>query len=332
MYQPASRVLSMLEMLQSRPGITGGEIAERLEVDRRTVRRYITTLQDLGVPVNGVRGRHGGYVLRPGYRLPPLMLTDDEALAVSLGLLISSQLGLSIAQGSTESASAKLSRVLPVPLREQARAIRDVVSLTIAPADAVVDGELIGCLSGAAGKGRRVRLDYLTYQRISSQRDVDPYGLVYLTDRWYMVGYCHLREDTRMFRLDRIERYRLLETTFKPPQAFDCLKFATDALATMPGNWSVSVRLELPLSAACERIPPTHGVLTADGDATLLQLTADNLDRTARFLVGLDCRFYVIEPEELRSRLRYLARQIEQMAADCDESACVESELICGRL
>ena len=318
MYQPASRVLSILELLQSRPGITGAEIAERLEVDRRTVRRYITTLQDLGVPVHGVRGRHGGYVLRPGgarwARLPPLMLTNDEALAVNLGLLISSQLGISIAPDSTASASAKLARVLPVQLREQAQAIRDVVSLTLPPADATVDGRLLGALSGAAGQGRRVRIEYRSWRLEATRREVDPYGLVYLTDRWYLVGYCHLRDDLRMFRLDRVARHRVLETPFERPEDFDCLGYAVDALATMPGHWRVTVRLELPIEGARERVPPTHGVLTADGDGTLLTFTASNLDVTARFLVGLECAFTVIEPEELRERLRYLARQIERMA------------------
>src|SRR5690606_2874133 len=121
MYQPTSRVLTVLELLQARPGISGAELAERLEVDRRTVRRYITTLQDLGVPVEGTRGRHGGYRLRPGYKLPPLMLTDDEALAVNLGLLLSRRLGLTIDETSAERGSSTLRRGLPLPLRRPAR-------------------------------------------------------------------------------------------------------------------------------------------------------------------------------------------------------------------
>lgn len=316
MYQPASRVLTVLELLQSRPGISGVEIAERLEVDRRTVRRYITTLQDLGVPVHGVRGRHGGYVLRPGYRLPPLMLTDEEAIAVNLGLLISSQLGISIAPDSTESASAKLARVLPVPMREQARAIRDVVSLTLPAAETKVDGTLLGDLSSAAGQCHRVRIEYQTRRLETSQREIDPYGLVYVTGRWYLVGYCHLREDLRMFRLDRIAGHRVLETDFEPPEDFDCLGYAIDALATAPGHWRLSVWLDLPVEGARERVPLTYGVLTADGDGTLWRYAAFDLDAMARFLVGLGCRFSVHEPEELRDRLRYLARQIERMADD----------------
>ncbi|MEZ4570559.1 MAG: HTH domain-containing protein [Thermomicrobiales bacterium] len=114
MYQPASRVLTVLELLQSRPGISGTEIARRLEVDRRTVRRYITTLQDLGVPVRGVRGRHGGYRLQPGFRLPPLMLTDDEALAVSLGS----------SAGSSGYRSILIRRTAPAPNSRESRRSR----------------------------------------------------------------------------------------------------------------------------------------------------------------------------------------------------------------
>ncbi|MEZ4521955.1 MAG: YafY family protein [Thermomicrobiales bacterium] len=316
MYQPASRVLTVLELLQSRPGISGTEIARRLEVDRRTVRRYITTLQDLGVPVRGVRGRHGGYRLQPGFRLPPLMLTDDEALAVSLGLLLSRQLGISIDPDSTDSASAKLARVLPIPLGEQSRAIQEVVRLALpAASETRVDGALIGALSKATGQHRRVQLRYRAWQGEESRREIDPYGLVYLMQRWYLVGYCHLRDDLRMFRLDRIAHCRTLETTFAPPHGFDCLEFATRSIASMPGHWPVSVRLDLPLEAARERIPATHGTLAADGRSTIYRCTVDDLDSMARYLVGLGCRFTVLEPDDLRSRLRYLARQIERFAA-----------------
>jgi predicted DNA-binding transcriptional regulator YafY len=317
MYQPASRILTVLELLESRPGISGPEIAERLEVDHRTVRRYITTLQDLGVPVHGVRGRHGGYRLRPGYKLPPLMLTNDEALAVSLGLLLSQRLGLSLDPGSTESASAKLARVLPIQLREQARAIREVVSVAHPAADTQVESDMVGLLSKAAGQHRRVDLHYRAWPNVESHREVDPYGLVYLIRRWYLVGYCHLRRDLRMFRLDRIERCRARDAGFESPEGFDCLDFATRAIASMPGTWTVRVQLDLPFEAARERVPPTHGTLTADGNqTTLFDCTADDLDALARFLIGLDCAFAVIEPDELRARLHYLARQIERMAAN----------------
>src|SRR5919205_3706811 len=113
MYHPTTRVLTVLELLQALPRLSGAELAERLEVDRRTVRRYVSMLQELGVPVESEAGRYGGYRLRPGYKLPPMMFTEEEALALSLGLLLSRRLGLSEAAPAIEGALAKLDRVLP---------------------------------------------------------------------------------------------------------------------------------------------------------------------------------------------------------------------------
>src|SRR5262245_42651045 len=122
MYHPTTRVLAVLELLQARGRITGAELAQRLEVDVRTARRYVETLQDLGIPVEGERGRYGAYRLRPGFRLPPLMLTEDEALAVVLGLLAARRLGLGAATPSVESTLAKIGRVLPAAVRERVKA------------------------------------------------------------------------------------------------------------------------------------------------------------------------------------------------------------------
>ena len=125
MYHPTTRVLTILELLQARPGMSGTAIAEQLEVDRRTVRRYITMLQDLGIPIETTRGPHGGYRLRPGFKLPPLMLADDEALAVTLSLIAAQRQGVSIDPLATAGALAKIERVLPNALRERLQAVRD---------------------------------------------------------------------------------------------------------------------------------------------------------------------------------------------------------------
>lgn len=132
MYHPTTRVLAVLELLQSRPGMTGAALAARLEVDRRTVRRYITMLQDLGVPVEGERGPEGGYALRPGARLPPLMLSDDEALAVSLGLLAARRQGL-VDPLAAEGAAAKIERVLPEAPRRRLKALQSIMAYAPTP-------------------------------------------------------------------------------------------------------------------------------------------------------------------------------------------------------
>ena len=138
MYHPTTRVLTVLDVLQSRGSVTAAELAGRMEVDVRTVRRYVAMLQEIGIPVEGLSGRHGGYRLRPGYRLPPLMLANDEALAVTLGLLFARRFGLSGAAPATEGALAKIERVLPEALRLQVRALADALVLDrpAAPPDA----------------------------------------------------------------------------------------------------------------------------------------------------------------------------------------------------
>src|SRR3954447_4620476 len=128
-YHPTTRVLTVLELLQARGRLSGPEIAERLEVDLRTVRRYVTMLQDLGIPVEAERGRHGGYRLRPGYRLPPLVFTDDEALALTLGLLSARRLGLMTTPATVESALAKLERVLPADVRARVAAVQQTLTI-----------------------------------------------------------------------------------------------------------------------------------------------------------------------------------------------------------
>src|SRR5215217_1175316 len=133
MYHPTTRVLTVLELLQAHESISGPNLAARLEVNIRTVRHYITLLQDLGIPIEAERGRQGGYRLRPGFKLPPLMLTEDEALAVTLGLLAARRLGLAAAAPAVEGALAKLERVLPAAVGERVRTVQEALGFTLAP-------------------------------------------------------------------------------------------------------------------------------------------------------------------------------------------------------
>src|SRR5918994_614578 len=142
MHRPTARVLTTLELLQARR-MTGSELARRLEVDGRTVRRYVATLQDMGIPVEGERGRYGAYRLRPGYKMPPLMFTDEEALGLSLGLLAARQLGLAGVAPAVEGALAKVERVMPEALRERVRALQETVSIAAARPQAPARSEAL---------------------------------------------------------------------------------------------------------------------------------------------------------------------------------------------
>src|SRR5581483_5010032 len=147
MYSPVTRLLPVLDLLQSRPRGTAAQLAERLEVNARSARSYIVMLQDLGIPVEAERGRYGGYRLRPGYKLPPLMWTEDEALAVTLGLRAAQRMGLAQTLPTVESALAKVERVLPTALRERVQAVQEMVVLDVEQANAATRTEHVALLS-----------------------------------------------------------------------------------------------------------------------------------------------------------------------------------------
>ena len=314
MYSPATRLLTLLELLQSRPGRTAAQLADRLEVDSRSVRRYVTMLQDMGIPIVAERGRYGGYRLLPGYKLPPLMLSNDEAIAVTLGLLAADRLGLAGAVPAVEGALAKVERVLPAEVRERVRAVQGSVTLDLAGETAFPELQHFLALSEAAHSRRRVQMRYQRPDAAPTERAFDCYGLVYHAGRWYAVGYCHLRAEVRVFRLDRIAAVEAKEMTFVRPDGFDCLEFAIARFAAMPDTWLVEALLDTTIEAVRASIPPSFATLEETREGILLRTYDSNLTHTARFLVGLGCRFRVLQPLELREALRQLADDITVMA------------------
>jgi predicted DNA-binding transcriptional regulator YafY len=312
MAHPTTRILALLELLQARPGLTGPEIARRLEIDERTVRRYASRLVDLGIPVVAERGRYGGYRLLPGYRLPPLMLDDDEATAVVLGLVAGRALGLATTTTgvAAESALAKLQRVLPAALRERVAAVESSLGLTLperggrAPETAIVLA-----LAAAAHQRRRVRIRYASYRGEASERDLDPYGLVVHGGRWYVTGHDHRRGEVRTFRLDRITGASLTDSRFDPPpDDFDPVRSVTQSLARVPYAHEVEVVFTgVGVDEVRRRIARTVGSLTAVEDGVLFQTRAERLDGMAQLLAGLGWPFAIRKPDDLRTAVRDLA-------------------------
>lgn len=314
MYSPTTRVLTVLELLQSRHRITGAELAERLSVDVRTIRRYVAMLEDLGIPVMAERGRYGAYRLMPGFKLPPLMFTEDEALAITLGLLAARRMGLAMAAPAVEGALAKVERVLPAAVRERLQGMQSVLTLDLASPESTPANGVVLAFSTAAQQSRRLRLRYRT-GGVETEREIDPYGLVYRTGKWYAAGYCHLRHGLRTFRLDRVLAVDPRDETFERPAGFDTLAYVLDTLATMPwGAWTVRVLLRTSLEHARYKIPPETGALIETPEGIELRCTVEDLEWMARFLVGLGCPFTVQDPPELRDALRTLAAHILQMA------------------
>lgn len=312
MSRSTTRVLTVLELLQTHGRMSGSQLAERLEVDRRTVRRYIAMLEELGIPITAERGRDGAYLLVTGFKLPPMMFTDDEALALSVGLLAARGLGLAEAAPAVASAQAKLERVMPVNLKRRVRAVDETVTLdlsrpTAAPA---ADNAALAALSSAAQRQQRVSLHYASAQRVQSTRELDPYGLAYRGGRWYVVGHCHLRGGLRSFRLDRISEVRPLEWHFERPEGFDALAHLTFSLATLPRAYATEVLLHTDLATARRQLHASFGTLEPLGEGVLLRGQTEELPWFARELCRLPFSFEVRGPPALREALEAHAQQL----------------------
>ncbi|TDC77690.1 YafY family transcriptional regulator [Actinomadura sp. 7K507] len=304
----------MLELLQANPRIGGAELARRLGVDERTVRRYAARLEDLGVPVVADRGRHGGYRLMPGYKLPPLMLTDDEATAVVLGLLAGRRMGLP--GQATESALAKVERVLPAALRDRVQALRDTLGFTLAARDAAApDTGAVLTLAAAARERRRVRLRYRSWKGEETLRDLDTYGLVFHSGRWYVTGHDHRSGEVRTFRVDRVVSAEPGSAGYEIPGGVDPVQHVTRSLARVPYAHEVEVLLETGLAEARRRIPASTATLTEEDGGVLMVTRAERLDGMARMLAGLGFPFVIRRPAELRGHVRALARTLDEQSA-----------------
>jgi predicted DNA-binding transcriptional regulator YafY len=277
------------------------------------VRRYIAMLQEIGLPVETVRGPAGGYRLRPGYKLPPLMFTDEEAVALTLGLAGLARLGLALDPATVAGAQAKLERVLPAALRGRVQALEAGVAVAPAPPDAPAEGALVALLGQAAGDGRRVRLRYRS-DRGESDRAVDPYGVALWSRAWYLVGHCHLRGGTRLFRLDRVLAAETMAETFAAPPDFDPYAYVARAMIAYPGQWPVRLLLRMPLAEARRSTLAAYGTLTPTADGVLYDGRFEDLDGLARWLILLRHPVVVHEPPELRAALRALAREVAALA------------------
>jgi predicted DNA-binding transcriptional regulator YafY len=317
MYHPTTRVLTVLELLQAHRQMSGPKLAERLEVDVRSVRRYIMMLQDLGIPIEAQRGRYGTYRLLRGFKMPPLLFTEDEALALTLGLLAARRLGMAVAAPAVEGALAKIDRVLPEALRERVQALQETLVLTSSLSEgsrSSPDSSVVLTLSTATQQEKRVWMRYRSSQAEETERAVDPYGLIFHAGLWYTIGYCHLRQDLRMFRLDRVLQAELLEETFTRPPGFDSLYHLRRSMASMPGTWKVEVLLAMPWEEAERQVPPTLAMLEQVQGGVVLRCYTQELDWMAHFLVSLRCPLVVREPPELHEALRALAAEIAQLA------------------
>jgi predicted DNA-binding transcriptional regulator YafY len=316
MPRPTTRVLTVLELLQARGRISGTELANELGVDGRTLRRYIAMLEELGIPIVSERGRYGGYALVAGFKLPPMMFTDEEASALALGLLAARGLGLTEAAVAVASAQAKLERVMPLSLRHRVRLTDETIALELPRAQAIAgDGAALRFLSAAAQSRQRVHLRYRAAKNEISARDFDTYGLAWRGGRWYAVGHCHLRHGLRSLRIDRIESVQPLPLSFARPEGFDALGYLAQSIATLPRAHQIEVLLHTDLVTARREVFAGIGLLEPFGTRVLLRAQADDLDWFARELSRLPFDFAVRAPDALRAAVSACARRLLRMAA-----------------
>jgi len=315
MERPTTRVLALLELLQARGRVSGPELAQRLRVDGRTVRRYIAVLEELGIPITSERGRDGGYLLVAGFKLPPMMFTDEEALALSVGLLAARSLGLADAAPAVASAQAKLERVMPTPLKRRVRAVDETVSLELSRSNSGAGSSAaLMTLSTAAQVRQRVHLHYRSAAGEASERDFDPYGLAWRGGRWYVVGHCHLRNGVRSFRLDRIEGVQAVPASFRRPERFDALGHLVRSIATLPRGHTIEALLYTDLRTAQRELFDAIGILEPVDSGVLLHAQADDLAWFARELARLPFDYEIRAPDALRTALRACGRRLDRLA------------------
>jgi predicted DNA-binding transcriptional regulator YafY len=315
MYHPTTRVLAVLELLQTHAQLSGADIAARLGIDTRTVRRYIVTLEEIGIPITSRRGRDGGYALMAGFKLPPMMFTDDEALALSVGLLAARGLALAEAAPAAASAQAKLERIMPAELKRRVRAVSQTVRLDFSgPSTAPSANQVLVALSSAALAQQRVLLHYRGQDGARSEREVDPYGLALRGGCWYLVGLCRLRGGMRSFRLDRIASVAPRPLTFARPAGFDALAYLRESIAGITRAHAIEVILKTDLQSASAHFFDEIGFFEPTADGVRLRGQADDLDWFARQLCAAPFDARIVAPDALRASVAALAGRLAAMA------------------
>lgn len=314
MPRPTARVLALLELLQSGGTRTVGDLADRLGVDERTVRRYVAHLLELDIPVESVRGRYGGYRLGPGYRLPPLMLTDDEAVAVLVGLVGGAQPDTGTSRTAAESATAKIRRVLPKPLAARLDALLHTAHFAgrAHPGPATETNVLL-LVAEAARDRRAIHIVHAGRTGRTSERTIQPYGVVAHAGHWYLTGHDTVRQEVRTFRLDRVIAAKPGSGVFEVPANFRPQDEVLGALAQTPWRHLVSVLVHAGSDAIQSRLALGLATITQLSDKpgwTRVEIRAEHLDWVPGVLATLAADFVIEGPDELRDHVLTLAQRL----------------------
>ncbi|WP_433346563.1 helix-turn-helix transcriptional regulator [Micromonospora sp. CA-111912] len=311
MLETSARLLRLLGLLQTPRDWAGTELAQRLEIDVRTVRRDIQKLRDLGYPVHATPGA-AGYRLGAGTQLPPLLLDDDEAVAVAIGLRTAASGTVTGIEDTSLRALAKLEQVLPSRLRHRVNLLHSV-TVTVPATGPTVDPDVLVAIATACRDHQRLRFDYRRHDGTSSVRDAEPHRLVHSGRRWYLIGWDTDRSDWRTYRVDRIQPRIPTGPRFTPRPAPDpdFATYLTHGVSTASYRYQAKITLYASAEAAAERIAPTVGVIEAvDSHTCMLHTGSNSLDEIAVYVALFGFRFRIHEPPELITHIRGLATRL----------------------
>ena len=306
--------MKLLSLLQTRRDWPGGELAQRLGVSGRTVRRDVERLRELGYPVDAVTGPTGGYRLHAGTAMPPLLLDDDEAVAIAVGLRTAAGASVAGIEETSIRALVKLEQVLPSHLRRRVNALGSVLA-TLPASGPMVDPEALTTIASACRDRERLRFAYRGRDATESRRCVEPHTLVNLGRRWYLVAWDCDREDWRTFRVDRLTGLSPAGSRFEPRALpnDDPAAFVAANLSGAPSRYQARVTLHAPAEQVTERPLFMGSTVEAIDDRTCeLRTSDDSLDWLAVRVAMLGVDFEVHEPPELVARVRELAARLER--------------------
>ena len=306
MLSSSTRLLRLLSLLQTRAHWMGPDLAERLEVHPRTLRRDIDRLRQLGYPVQASSGVAGGYAFRAGQALPPLLLDDEEALAVSIALRTATAGAVGGIEEPALRALVKLEQAMPARLRKRVNALRSAI-LPLTHTGPVVEASVLATLALACRDQLRMEFRYEDGQGRSAQRSVEPQGVVHTGQRWYLVAWDRVRNDWRTFRIDRIVGDPQVGTHFAPrasPDGGDLKGYVSRSITAPHQAEQARVVLHAPYAVMSRRIPPSAGVVTPLDQGQRCQLECAANDSLVYWLMALDVEFEVLAPAALKERLR----------------------------
>jgi predicted DNA-binding transcriptional regulator YafY len=301
-------------MLQARRDWPGTELSDRLEVSRRTIRRDVERLRQLGYPVESLTGPAGGYRLRAGTAMPPLLLDDDEAIAIAVGLRTAARASVAGIEETAVRALVKLEQVLPAHLRRRVSALSSA-TFTLPATGPMVDPQHLTVIAAACRDSERLRFAYRSRDESATRREVEPHSVVNLGRRWYLVAWDCGREDWRTFRIDRLTKPAAAGVRFSPRKlpARDAAAYVMDNIRSAPVRYEARLTLRCAAKDIAKRVPSHWGsVEPIDSHSCEYRTRDDDIGWLAQRVVMLGVDFEVHEPAELRDELRKLSERLER--------------------